>query len=152
MTISVAALLDRDPTKLASELAASARRAGSEAWLEGLGEALDRHRARAGLGRVLAIWRLSQAEAAGLFGVSRQALSKWLARGVPSDRLEAVADLAAATDLLVRHLERDRIPAVVRRPASRLGGHSLLELVSAGQTCDVLAACRAMFAFDEAQG
>ena len=152
MTVSVAELLDRDPAKLASELVASAQRAGSEAWIEGLGEALDRHRARAGLGRVLAIWRLGQAEAAGLFGVSRQAVNKWLARGVPTDRLEAVADLAAATDLLVRHLERERIPAVVRRRAARLGGQSLLELVGSGQSREVLAACRAMFAFGEAHG
>jgi hypothetical protein len=61
-----------------------------------------------------------------------------------------VADLAAATDLLVRHLQRDRIPAVVRRPAPALGRRSLLELLDAGEAHGVLAACRAMFAFGDA--
>ena len=53
---------------------------------------------------------LSQAEAARLFGVSRQALAKWVHHGIPSDRVRAVSDLAAATDLLVHYLKRDRIP------------------------------------------
>ena len=44
------------------------------------------------------------------------AVSKWLEQGGPAERVETVADLAAATDLLVRYLQRDRIPAVVRRP------------------------------------
>jgi hypothetical protein len=48
------------------------------------------------------------------------AVSKWLEQGVPAERVETVADLAAATDLLVRYLQRDRIPAVVRRPAPAL--------------------------------
>ena len=62
------------------------------------------------------VWDLSQAAAARRFHVSRQAFAKWLRQGAPAERATAVADLAAATDLLVRHLKRDRIPAVVRRP------------------------------------
>ena len=37
--------------------------------------------------------------------------------------------------------------AVVRRPAPALGGKSLLDLASAGDTTAVLVACRAMFQF-----
>ena len=48
------------------------------------------------LGRVLNLWDLSQAEAARLFGVSRQAVSKWVAKGPPAERTESIADLAAA--------------------------------------------------------
>ena len=81
--------------------------------------------------RTTETWDLSQAEAARLFGVSRQAVGKWRRHGVPRERAGAVADLAAATDLLVRHLKRDRIPAVVRRPIPALDGVSLVELLGA---------------------
>ena len=65
-------------------------------------------------------WGLSASDAGRLFGVSRQALSKWLAQGLPADRMLAVADLAAATDLLVHYLKTDRVPAAVRRKSARL--------------------------------
>jgi hypothetical protein len=64
--------------------------------------------------------------------------------------VEAVSDLAAATDLLVRYLKRDRIPAVVRRRSALLDGRSLLELAAAGRTRDLLRACRDMFRFGDA--
>ncbi len=96
---------------------------------------------------MLAVWGLSQAELGRLFGVTRQAVSRWLVEGAPSTQLEAFADLAAATDLLVHYLEADRIPAVVRRPAARLDGRSLIDLVEEGDTRAVLEACRSMFDF-----
>jgi predicted transcriptional regulator len=116
------------------------------AWVEQFIGALDRQLSGEALGRVLATWGLSQAEAARVFGVSRQAVSKWLAGGLPADRAVAVADLAAATDLLVRYLRRDRIPAVVRRPATLTEGRSLLE-VAGEDPGAALATVRAMFDF-----
>jgi len=95
---------------------------------------------------------LSRAEAAQLFGVSRQTVGKWLRQGAPSSRAGAMADLADASDLLVRRLERDRIPAVVRRPIPALGGESLVALWGRRETRTVLAACRDMFRFDRAHG
>ena len=115
-----------------------------------LPEHLDRRRAGQSLTRTLAVWDLNQSQAARLFGVSRQALNKWIEQGVPGERAEAVADLAAATDLLVHHLKRDRIPAVVRRAIPALGDQSLLDLLSTGETARVLQACRDMFAFERA--
>ena len=94
---------------------------------------------------------MSQSDPARVFGVSRQAIGKWLATGVPTERATTIADLSAATDILVRHLTRDRIPAVVRRPAANLGGRSLLDLVAAGDAGAALEACQAMFAFERAQ-
>jgi hypothetical protein len=73
-----------------------------------------------------------------------------LDRGIPSERVRAIGDLAAATDLLVRHLKRDRIPAVVRRPAAALGGQSLVDLLADFRAREVLDACRSMFDFDRA--
>ena len=119
-------------------------------WLDAFIASLDRRRAVASFTRTTEAWGLSQAEAARLFGVSRQAVGKWRRRGVPPERAGAVADLAAATDLLVRYLKRDRIPAVVRRPIPALGGVSLVELLGRGDTGAVLAACRDMFRFDQA--
>ena len=102
--------------------------------------------------RTIGVWQLSQAKAAALFGVSRQAFAKWLQRGVPADQAVAVADLRAATDLLERYLKRDRIPAVVRRPIARFDGVSLLDLLGQGDTNRLLSACREMFDFERAHG
>jgi len=119
-------------------------------WLDEFSEILDRRRAGRALGRVLDVWGLNQSDAARLFGVTRQAVSKWLVGGVPAERSEAIADLAAATDLLVRHLKRDRIPAVVRRRAPALDGESLVDFLAASRTRDVLEACRSMLDFERA--
>ena len=141
-----AKLIDLAPQEAARVLVQSA----DEGWLAELQSSLDRLRTRDDLDRILAVWDLSQNELAGLFGVTRQAVGKWRDRGVPAQRAETFADLSAATDLLVRHLKRDRIPAVVRRPSDRLGGGSLMDLVAAGRSRDVLVACRSMFRFGDA--
>jgi predicted transcriptional regulator len=138
-----------DPRELAAEIVTV--HGGDRGWLDAFTEALESSRNGDALGRVLAVWGLSQTDAGDAFGVTRQAVSKWLAAGAPSERTVAIADLAAATDILVRHLNRDRIPAVVRRPAANLGGRSLLDVLSASGARAVLEACRAMFAFEHAQ-
>lgn len=151
--MNIAAKLINDVTKLepreaAERLVASQYR--RDDWLDVFTEHLDRRLAGQSLARTLAVWDLNQSQAARLFGVSRQALNKWLDQGVPGERAEAVADLAAATDLLVHHLKRDRIPAVVRRAIPALEDRSLLDLLSAGETTLLLQACRDMFSFERA--
>lgn len=121
-------------------------------WLDAFTDSLERRRSGRNLGRILAVWGLSQSEAGRRFGVSRQAVAKWLADGIPTDRAQAVADLSAATDVLVRYLKRDRIPAVVRRPIPVAGDETLLDLWSASRYRDVLITCRAMFDFAGAHG
>ncbi|MBW2700895.1 MAG: hypothetical protein JRF33_08755 [Deltaproteobacteria bacterium] len=143
MTAETDWLMELNPKEFAKSLVQKT----DEAWLLEFTRSLDRHRARDDFDRFLAVWNLSQQAAAGLFKISRQAIGKWRTRGVPKEHLEAVATLSAATDLLVRSLKRDRIPAVVRRPSARLGGQSLLDLVGAGRTHEVLIACREMFDF-----
>ena len=117
-----------------------------------VGTSLAARQSASDLVRTIGVWQLSQAKAATLFGVSRQAFAKWLQRGVPADHAVAVADLRAATDLLERYLKRDRIPAVVRRPMSKLEGVSLLDLLGRGETDRFLSACRDMFDFERAHG
>lgn len=141
-------ITDLEPRKAAAIVAGAQEREAT--WLDEFAEYLDRYRAGQSLARTLRVWGLSQAAAGRLFGVSRQAVSKWIDAGVPAERTEAIADLAAATDLLIHHLKRDRIPAVVRRAADALGGRSLIDLVSEGDTRAALQACRDMFAFERA--
>jgi len=143
--MSVAWALEEDPKVFASQLVRASR--DHPRWLETFAAEIESQAVASQLRRFLGIWGLSASDAARLFGVSRQALSKWLADGPPADRLVAIGDLAAASDLLARHLKVDRVPAAVRRKADRLGGRSLVDLVAAGQARQVLEACRAMFDF-----
>jgi len=102
-------------------------------WLRELVDALDREVRMAPLHRLTSLWDLSNAAAARIFGVSRQAFSKWLASGPPADRADDVAAVDNITGLLDRYVKRERIAAVVRRPASAYGDRSIIEVVEAGE-------------------
>jgi len=119
--------------------------APDERWLRTLIDDLDQRIRSRPLERLLTLWNLSAAQGARLFGISRQAFMKWLKSGPPAERAEAVAALAAATDLLDHYLKRERIAAVVRRKASQLSGKSLLDLASAGEYAKVRSAVEMMF-------
>lgn len=136
------------PHDVAEQLAAEAPDLD---WLRELTDDLDRRVRTAPLERFLTLWDLSAAEAARVFGVSRQALSKWRQAGVPPERAPALADLSAATDALDRRLKRERIPAVVRRKASALEGASLYEMAAAGHHREVREAVLTMFDLRRAQ-
>jgi hypothetical protein len=97
------------------------------------------------LEHVMDSWAVSAAAMSRIFGVSRQAVAKWRTQGVPADRSVAMADLAAANDVLERYVRPDRIPAVVRRRSDMLGGVSLLELAQTGDTAAVRRQVAAMF-------
>ena len=116
-------------------------------WLDEFSVALDRRRQGKALERILEVWGLSQSEAGRLLGVSRQAVAKWITGGIPVDRIEPIASLAAATDLLVHYLRRDRIAAVVRRPIVSRENLSLVELLAQERYQEVLDTCREMFDF-----
>jgi hypothetical protein len=119
--------------------------APDERWLRTLVGDLDRRIRARPLERLLTLWHLSAAQGAQLFGISRQAFMKWMKAGPPAERAEAVAALAAATDLLDRHLKRERIAAVVRRKAPQLADRSLLDVASAGEYTKVRSAVEEMF-------
>ena len=121
----------------------------SDHWLDSFAEQLFRRLSGVGLKRILRVWNLDGQDAADGFGVSEETLEFWLRQGVPADVAEPMADLSAATDLLLHYLKVDRIPAVVRRPAERLGGKSLVDLYSERKTADILKACRDMFRFED---
>jgi transcriptional regulator with XRE-family HTH domain len=85
------------------------------------------------LERIAAVFGVSRTELARLFGVRRQAIEQWEARGVPAERQEKLATLDAIVDLLTAKLKPDRIPGVLRRPASAYGGRSILEAIAADE-------------------
>ncbi len=94
------------------------------------------------LQRTVRLWDISATQLGQMFGISRQAASKWLGDGPPAGRRDQVALLGQATDLLDQWVKRERIPAVVRRPVERLGGRTRLEVALAGDfelLCEELA-------------
>ncbi len=124
--------------------AAAVTALGDEQWTRAFLSELEAQVRPDPLERFMTTWDLSASGAARVFGVSRQALAKWRTQGVPEDRLVALADLSAATDVLERYVRRERIPAVVRRPADLLGGASLLQLAEARRYADVRGGAVAM--------
>ena len=86
-----------------------------------------------------------QHELASLFGVRRQAVDQWLARGIPSERQEKVQTLVAVCDLLERKLKPGRLAGVARRPADAYGGKTMLELIAANRHRELLELVRDSF-------
>lgn len=137
---------DSDP----AEFAASLAHAGDAEWLDAFTVALNRQRSANRARYIFAAWGINHSEAGRIFGVTRQAVSRWTTEGIPASQEVTFADLAAATDILTHYLRSDRIPAVVRRPAPALDGQSLIDLLRNGRSADIVAACAAMFQFGDA--
>jgi hypothetical protein len=129
------------PEEVARELVDSA----DAAWLRNLVDALDREVRTDPLTRLTSLWDLSKAGAARIFGVSRQAFSKWLESGPPADRADDVAAVDDITTLLDRYVKRERIPAVVRRESPRFGDRSIIERLEAGDYAQTTELVRATF-------
>lgn len=106
--------------------------------------AIERRLSWQPLERLERVWDLSAAQAAPIFGVTRQAYAKWRRTGVPADRRRDVTEVDVATSILLAHVKVERIPVVVRRPSDFLGGESLLE-VARRDPVAVRAAVRQMF-------
>jgi hypothetical protein len=106
---------------------------------------LDEVLKRTPLEKLRELWGITDAEAARMFGVSRQAYAKWLENAPPADRAPAIAALDDATELLERHLKRERIAAVVRRPSALTNGLTLIQMAEQGKYDELLAAVQAMF-------
>jgi DNA-binding XRE family transcriptional regulator len=102
-------------------------------------------RAELPLERVRRVLDLSRTELAALFGVSRQAVEKWEAQGIPADRAEKLATIGAIADLLEAQLKADRIAAIARRTATAYGDRSIVEAIAAGEEDLVLSELRKAF-------
>ncbi len=85
------------------------------------------------LRRAMTALELTSSDMAGLMGVKRQAVDKWLLAGPPVDRSEKIGTISEVSDIL-RHRLRTGMPAVVaRRPADAYGGRTMLELIAADE-------------------
>ncbi len=136
---------DMDTSVAPSVMARDLIESADPDWLRELVDALDREVRTAPLDRLLSLWDLSNAAAARLFGVSRQAFSKWLATGPPAERADDISTIDTITELLDRYVRRDRVPAVVRRPSERFEGLSIMEMVERGSYARAADLTAAMF-------
>ncbi len=143
--MSIADLIAITPEAAAAELARTFRH--DPDWLDAFSHAMQQERSANQARWVFETWGISQSEAGRIFGVSRQAVARWLVDGIPSTQVSTFADLSVATDILTHYVKRDRLPAVVRRPAGALQGKSLLDMLGEGRSPDIVHACRAMFQF-----
>ncbi len=80
-----------------------------------------------------------------LFGVTRQAVTQWQSTEVPTARREKVSIVGSIADLLDAHLKTDRVPGVVRRPATAYGGLTILEMIEEDRHDAVLEQVRSSF-------
>jgi len=109
------------------------RSGGRSDVLRQLIDRLDHQLNASPLQRTVRLWDISATQLGKMFGISRQAASKWLAEGAPAARRDQVAVLGQATDLLDQWVKRERIPAVVRRPVDALGGRTRLDVALTGE-------------------
>ena len=98
-----------------------------------------------GLEPLAAAWQLSVTDVARLFGVARQAVQQWLDAGVPSARQPKLAVILRIADLLDRNLVPERLPAVVRTPATAYDDRSILEAIADDDHETVLCAVERSF-------
>src|SRR5207244_6654244 len=102
------------------------------------------------LDEVQVAFGLTKTELGRLFGVSRQAVDQWRVRGLPGDRQEKAATVAATADLLSHQLKSERLPGIARRPARAYGGMTMLEMIERDRHGELLERGRA--AFDWSRG
>jgi hypothetical protein len=109
------------------------RAGGDPDVLRRIVDRLDHELNASPLQRTVRLWDISATQLGLMFGISRQAASKWLLDGAPASRRDQVTVLGQATDLLDQWVKRERIPAVVRRSVEVLGGRTRLEVALAGE-------------------
>jgi hypothetical protein len=98
-----------------------------------------------GLEHLMASWRLSVADVARLFDVSRQAVQQWLVEGVPPARQPKLLQLQRIAELLERNLRPERIPAVVRSDAEAYAGRTMLASIADDRQDELLASVERSF-------
>ncbi|MEX0991037.1 MAG: hypothetical protein WD004_02020 [Actinomycetota bacterium] len=103
------------------------------------------HPGTVALDRIERLLDLSETEVGALFGISRQAITSWRAKGIPRSRQRRLADIMRIADLLHLRLIPDRIPGIVRTPSPAYGGRTMLEMIADGEEQELLAQLRSTF-------
>jgi len=81
------------------------------------------------LARIAAIFGLSKTETGKLFGISRQAIDEWYAKGVPIGRLGDVERTSDLAEALHRQFKPERVPQIARACLPGLEGRSILATI-----------------------
>lgn len=97
------------------------------------------------LDRAQEVLQLTTSDLARLYGVSRQAVDQWHARGIPAAHQQKAAAVAAVADLLSHRLKPERIPGIARRPAGAYGGRTMLEMIAENRHLELLDEVRRSF-------
>jgi len=97
------------------------------------------------LDRTQRIFGISMTGLGRLFGVTRQAVAQWQSSEVPAARLAKVSTVGSIADLLDSQLKSDRVPGIVRRPATVYQGRSILEMIEENQHDAVIDQARSSF-------
>ena len=101
-------------------------------FLKAMAAVEHEQRAISPLRRAMTTLDLSSSDVAGLMGVKRQAVDKWLLGGPPAERMGKIGALAEISDILRYRLRDGMPPVVVRRGADAHGGRSMLEVIAQG--------------------
>lgn len=86
------------------------------------------------LARIAQVFGLNKSETARIFGVSRQALDEWYAKGVPMGRIGDVTRTQALANALHDRFVPERLPQIVRSPLPGLDGATVLAALRAHGT------------------
>jgi transcriptional regulator with XRE-family HTH domain len=81
------------------------------------------------LDEIRRVFGLSEAELSALFGVTRPAVSRWRAAGVPVERGADVDRVRELAGYFSRRFIPVRIPQIVRNPGRGLAGKNVLEVI-----------------------
>lgn len=100
-----------------------------------------------GLTRIERTFALSKSALGRLFGISRQAVDEWLAKGVPAGRAADVGRIADLAGALERRFIPERVPQIARAAIPGLGGRSILDALAADGPVPVLELLERAFSY-----
>ena len=99
-------------------------------FLESIADLEFEQRCGSPLRRAMKTLDLSSKDIAGLMGVTRQAVDKWLLSAPPTERMGKIGAIAEISDMLRHRLREGMPPVVARRPADAYGGRSMLGVIA----------------------
>jgi hypothetical protein len=82
------------------------------------------------LDQIQNVFGLSETELARVFRVTRPAVAKWRARGVPVERVADVDRVCELAGYFRKKFIPARVPQIVRNPGKGLGGKSVLQTIA----------------------
>ena len=101
----------------------------------------------AAIGEIRETLDLTMAELARIFGEKREVVEQWSEQGAPPGRRAEIDRVLEVSRYLSDMLRPERIPAAIRRPAERLNGKSMLDVLQEDGPSVLLAHLRAILSY-----